>query len=355
MLLSVQRVKKGRGHFRPFQALGYVGVFVWGLLGVSGEGSAKTSKTSEKAFIKKIHAHIEEGLHALFPQGHETLAIKGDLKGFSPDGKRKQVIKDAEGKQHHLFIKIFYEHATPAHRKRVVEVTRRLAEVWGYPLILWHDPQYHVMITEFLEHPHVKPQDFQQEGFLEAFVHRLKASHALLKTMESLEKDPLVERTKRRFKELMAVEPLLEGRLQKAKDFLEKFESSTQDAVHGDIQKANILKHEHPLLIDWSDVRWGDVFEDLGSLAEEMEFNPAQEEKLLKQYFGTVSKEILEKLHNYRTLHRLHFGLYFTREGFKELKLKREKAQGKAFAYHPSSLQKGIKLLREFLDKRKES
>ena len=303
-------------------------------------------------FISGVRKEIHEGLTHLFKDGYETLQIYTDFVGESLHGKRKQLIQDAQGVKHTLFIKIFYEKTPLADRKRLVEITSAMTGIWNHPHIFWHDPHYTLMITEFLEGKHPDQDYFKDPEALKTFVEKLKESHTLLLTLPiDIPRDSLCVRAQKRLQELLKVAPELQDRLIKAEGFLNNWTPSFDAVVHGDIQSSNIVLAKGIHLIDWSEVSYGDIFEDLGSLAEQMHFAGDQEVQMLKVYFGRVVPEDLEKLKKHRLLTRLHFGCYFLREGFKKLKAKKAKLHpGQCGLALEPQIQQGMALLKPFLD-----
>ncbi len=308
-------------------------------------------RTLRPGFINAVRTHIIQGTEHLFP-GHQSLEGHSNFLGESSHGKRKQRILDVKGQEHSLFIKIFYEKTPIAERRRTIETTKALGAVWGYPKLFWHDPRYQVMITEFLEGHHPDQDYFKNPETLKVFMEKLKASHALLPTLPlHFDNKSLRYRSLRRLRELLKVAPDMKERLVKAEKFLDSLKPSFTHVVHGDIQASNIIVGGSVALIDWSEVSHGDVFEDLGSLAEQMDFTAEQEHQMVEAYFGAVTPENLAKLEKYRLLNRLHFGCYLVRQGFK--KLERQKARrpkGAYGLYLEPQIQKGMALLKPFLD-----
>jgi thiamine kinase-like enzyme len=316
---------------------------LWGIASFAGASLDKA------LFIKNVRTSIEAGLQALLQDGYETLDINTNLDGLSLHGKRVQTVRDKDGKVHRFFIKIFYEKVPLDERKAVIESIRKVAEFWGYPKILWHDPVYALFITEFLDVPHVTSDDFKNQDFLKEFTYNLKESHQILAKI-AVPDDTFLDRTKNRLQELIRVSPDLEPKLQSVWAFLDAFHSKRDTVIHGDIQASNILKQEQAILIDWASLHRGDVFDDLGALAEQLEFDETQERQLLKAYFGSVSKGSLSKLRRHRTLNRLHFGLYFLREGLKKIKAQKDRLKpGQCgLSTHPF-IERGRKMLKGFL------
>jgi thiamine kinase-like enzyme len=302
-------------------------------------------------FIKTIQRDIDQGIASLFPEGYECLESKKDFLGASSHGKRKQIIRDIHGHKHVFFIKIFFEKTPFVERRRIVETTKALAAVWGYPTILWHDPLYHIMMTEFVEGSHPDEHYFKDPETLKSFIVKLKQSHILLATLPlHFPKDSLYVRSKKRLQELLKVAPELKERLGKAEKFLKDWKPSFTRVIHGDIHASNILLGKEVCLIDWSEVSLGDIFEDFGSLAEHMHFTPEQEHQMLFAYFGKVSPKDLKKLEQHRLLTRIHFGCYYLRQGFKELAhQKAKRAPGTCGLYLEPQIQQGMELLKPFL------
>lgn len=331
MSLSVQKLRK-------FLVL----CNLWGTLAFS-------SAFDKDLFIKSIHHSIEKGMQDLLPEGYEVLEINPTLEGLSLHGKRVQVVRAKDGTIHRFFIKIFYEHTDLEERKATIAAIQKVSLIWGYPKVFWHDPDYFLFMTEFLDKPHATPKDFKNPAFLKQFVINLKASHEALLSIK-ISSVPFVERTKSRLKELLQVSPDLEPQLKKAREFLETFSTDCHATIHGDIQENNILKADQGVLIDWGSLHQGDIFDDLGALAEQLNFNKHQETALLIAYFGKVSKKHFAKLHAHRRLNRLHFGLYFLREGLKKVKAQKAKLKPGmcGLSTHPF-IEKGRKMLKGFL------
>ncbi len=337
--MSVRKLNQWRALFRVAFLLCFFPCLSFGL-----------SEPERAAFIKTIHIHIDQGITHLFPGGHQLLESHNDFLGESSNGKRKQVVRDAYGREHALFIKIFFEKTPLIDRRRTVEVTKALAAVWGYPKVLWHDPHYRIMITEFVEGTHPDDSYFKDPEKLRSFVKKLKESHALLSTLPfHFPKDSLYPRSKKRLQELLKVAPDLKERLGKAEKFLKDWKPSFTHIIHGDIQASNILLGQEVHLIDWSEVSRGNIFEDLGSLAEHMHFTLEQEQVMLVTYFGKASAEDLKKLEQQRLLTRLHFGCYYLRQGFKKLALQKVKRKpGTCGLYLEPEIQQGMEMLKPF-------
>ncbi len=321
------------------------------LFNLLGNLAFATVAFDKDLFIKTVRSSIDQGIQTLLPGGYETLEINTNLEGFSSHGKRVQVVRGKDGRIHRFFIKIFHENTCLDDRKAAIAAIQKVSALWGYPKVFWHDQDYRLFITEFLEAPHATPKDFRNSAFLKEFIKNLKASHEQLFDLK-ISASTFLDRTKKRLQELIQVSPELDLQLKKAKEFLETFPTESNAIVHGDIQANNILKaNDHGILIDWTSQHWGDVFDDLGALAEQLNFNKHQEKELLITYFGTASKKHFEKLHAHRQLNRLHFGLYFLREGLKKVKAQKAKLKPGmcGLSTHPF-VQKGRKMLEGFLE-----
>lgn len=326
--------------------------FLWAFIFLAPFAHGKILSPSERAgFIQEVRAEIDRGFSKLFPYGFETIDKQTGFSGYSSDGKRKQTIKDHLGGEHAFFVRIFEERRTLEERKLVVETTKAMGALWGYPKRFWHDEQYRVFLTEFLRTSHVRAEYFKDDGHLKHFVSRLKKSHQLLRVSSlPFPKKSLHARTKEQMEWLLKVAPEMKVRLKKGEQLLEEVEPSYDFVVHGDLQASNILVGEDVHLIDWSMVSFGDAFEDLGSLAEQLQFTSDQEERVLQAYFGCVRGEDLEKLRQYRLVNRLHFGCFFLRRGLKQMKWEKEALpEGKLGLAQNAYVQEGMGLLAPFL------
>ena len=313
--MNAQRLKKWRVRFSFLPRV----LLLFGVLSCSLEAEGLSGK-ERKDFVSYARQSVRQGLSHLFPKGYKTVSTDANFAGRSHDGKRKQVIRDASGQLHTVFVRIFYEGMTLEKRQRVVAVTRAMGTLWGEPQLLWHDPDHRVMITRFIE-PKMSVQDyFQNPENLKAFVRRLKESHKALRDLKiTFPPDSLLVRAKRRLTELLELVPSLEPRLSKAESFLKDFEVSHAAVVHGDVQADNIIIGVAPYLVDWTEMSTGDVFEDLGGLSAHVGFTPEQDRQLLEAYFDDTCNRDLEKLARYATLNRLNRGCFLLREGWKQL------------------------------------
>ena len=179
------------------------------------------------------------------------------------------------------------------------------------PKVIWYDSTFQFLITEFIAGKPLTPDDLEDPLVFLKLSSLLQEAHkALAGLSASLKPYSLRERVLQRLKEVM----LSDARIQfwnSLKTKTERVPSSYHSLVHGDIKGANILKAPTGLyLIDWGEVSWASLYDDLGALAFHFQLTSLQEEKLLAAYFAHMPDQThLQDLKKHRWLAKWHHRL----------------------------------------------
>lgn len=178
-------------------------------------------------------------------------------------------------------------------RRLICEATKLIGEQKLGPMVIWYDPSYHFLVTEFIEGNPLTSHDLQDPKIFRQFVFLIKKSHAILDRLSSsIEPYSLKDRVLQRLKEVESFifDPILSKDL---RSFLEaEFSIKKYHFSHGDVKGSNILKTKTNLfLIDWGEIGISSIYDDLGSLSFHFQLSEDQERDLLILYFGAYPQE----------------------------------------------------------------
>src|SRR3989344_294612 len=202
-------------------------------------------------------------------------------------------------------------------RRLVCEATKLMGEKNLGPKVIWHDDSYEFLITEFIEGRPLTPEDIQDPKIFQKLIFLVKEAHvALGQLTSSLETYSLKDRVLQRLKEIASyVVDLRE--LTNVRSVVEKITIiNPYNFSHGDIKGENILKTQTGLfLIDWGDVGFSSIYDDLASISFHFSLDEDRENRLLNLYFGhPPGEEALKILKLHKWLAELQYRLWCMRK-----------------------------------------
>lgn len=227
------------------------------------------------------------------------------------------VIKTAN--QKHV-LRIINKKRSWSKRNLIFEATRLIGEKELGPKVIWCDHDREFLITEFIEGQPLKKHDLQDHRVLKSLAHGLRHAHDSLRSLGSSNKIySLKERTLQRLKECATysrdewITPLSEK-------INSIFVPTPSFVVHSDLKADNILiKNKKLFIIDWGEADYGNIYDDLGSIAFHFELIPPQQQELIYLYFGSSpTKQNMELLALYSWLARINDKLLNLREKLKQ-------------------------------------
>jgi aminoglycoside phosphotransferase (APT) family kinase protein len=147
-------------------------------------------------------------------------------------------------------------------------------------------------------------------------------------------------------------------KVQRFLNFIETENLSYRQGVHNDIRPENILldTSNTVYLIDWAEVTYGNILDDLAAFAEFFDLDQAQEKKLLEHYFHKpVSSDSLKILQRHRWVNGLHRASFKFRRALDSLNEHKPKSWKQALHSDNKNLQKAAYKLQIFLEKGDDS
>lgn len=227
---------------------------------------------------------VDQGLQHVISGSDQVLACQ-QLNGFGVD----KVYKLTFAQHKPLVVRL--NRRTDYAKKRTVERHQMAAKIDVAPALHYLSPHQSVMVMDFIEGAEV--QNFSDVKTLQAFVQELKKFHAAYATHQSFP-EPYTIGT-RAYNRLREIQQQLNvpqeelaiyfEALKRLKAFNEKHD--VLQPIHGDLNQGNVLYDGQKVhLIDWGDSVTSDIFDDLGGVAHYFGMTPAEEQALLKAYFG---------------------------------------------------------------------
>lgn len=178
-------------------------------------------------------------------------------------------------------------------RETEIEATRVAAAVGSGPPVVAFIPEHGCLVTRYIAGTRVNPNDLQRPEVLSAAVGCLRAFHACppLSTVFS------VFRTTERYLQLAAERGVeLSPELEHARTIAERIEASPAGRptlvrlCHNEMMGENLIWDGMRIwMTDYEFAGTGDPWFDLGDLAAAHDLPPADQERMLRLYLGTVN------------------------------------------------------------------
>lgn len=190
-------------------------------------------------------------------------------------------------------LKVLHKRRALEKRRAIVRATEWAGQQGLGPRLVWHDDSYGYMVTTFASGRHMRPQDIQNKDLLKRVTLLIKRAHQLPPAnLTGLNTYPLKARVLRRWSETDVFVP------QEKKRFWARLrhwpvqvqsDENYQTPCHSDMKLGNILLTDNrPALIDWGEVSYASIYDDLGSFAYHFKLSRAQEFTVLTTYLGRL-------------------------------------------------------------------
>lgn len=278
----------------------------------------------------EIYNNLETVVSDIYPKGQITQITP--LTGESVDQVFRIMVSGPDCQAQDYFVRIFNRKNTTWNKAKMT-ATKIMTDIWGRPDYIIGDGQ-NLMITEYIQGRHLALQDLKQDALFKTLMQKLKTTHNLLNaefSKQDLPEYPMTSRALSRLKELekrVSNIPNISKVKNILKDIMAHQKISHLQPVHNDIRPDNIILGEdgQPYLVDWAELTWGHIYDDLAGLAEFFNLNREMEHKLLKLYFNnklTSDSLPLLKVHRWvQGLHRVTFKVrsLYDESGKKDLK-----------------------------------